>query len=64
MVAFVLENKQVDICTCGLHTLEQMRENFSASWTPLTPAARERLGVAAATPCPGYEWLERDWRYA
>ncbi|NQT88149.1 aldo/keto reductase [bacterium] len=64
MVAFVLENEHVDICTCGLHTLEQMRENFSASWTPLTPAARERLGVAAATPCPGYEWLERDWRYA
>jgi aryl-alcohol dehydrogenase-like predicted oxidoreductase len=64
MVAFVLENKHVDICTCGLHTLEQMRENFSASWTPLTPAAREQLGVAAATPCPGYEWLERDWRYA
>jgi predicted aldo/keto reductase-like oxidoreductase len=64
MVAFVLQNEHVDICTCGLHTLEQMRENFSASWTPLTPAARERLGVAAATPCPGYEWLERDWRYA
>jgi len=64
LIAFVLENRQVDLCTCGLHTLQQMRENFSASWTPLTPAARKRLEVAAATPCPGHDWLENDWRCA
>jgi len=66
MIAFVLENPQVDICTVGMHTLEQVRENLSASWTPLTPAARQRLRVAAATPCPGryHAWLEEGWRYA
>ena len=40
MVSFVLENQQVDICTCGVHTLGQVREDFSASWTKLTPAGR------------------------
>ena len=65
MVAFVLENKQVDVCICGVHTLAQMTENFSASWTPLTPAARERLKkLAANTPCPQYAWLEQGWRHA
>jgi predicted aldo/keto reductase-like oxidoreductase len=64
MMAFVLENRQVDICTCGVHSVAQVRENFSASWTKLTPRRRERLGIAAAVSCPGYLWLERDWRYA
>ena len=52
MVSFVLENQQVDICTCGVHTLGQAREDFSASWTKLTPAGRARLRVASASPCP------------
>jgi predicted aldo/keto reductase-like oxidoreductase len=64
MISFVLENRQVDICTCGVHTLDQVRENFSASWTKLTPQARRRLGVAALTPCQGYRWLENGWRQA
>jgi len=66
MIAFVLENPAVDICTCGVHTLEQVRENFSASWTKLTPAARKRLRLASNTPCGGrgHQWLEQGWLYA
>jgi aryl-alcohol dehydrogenase-like predicted oxidoreductase len=64
MLAFVLENEHVDVATCGVHTIEQVRENFSASWTPLTPGGRERLEVAAATPCDAHRWLEEGWRYA
>jgi aryl-alcohol dehydrogenase-like predicted oxidoreductase len=66
MMAFVLENEHVDICTCGFHTAAQLRENFSASWTKLTPGARQRLDIAAQTPCPepSHAWLEAGWRYA
>jgi aryl-alcohol dehydrogenase-like predicted oxidoreductase len=66
MMAFVLENKHVDICTCGMHTTAQVVENFSASWTKLTPNARERLGLAARTSCKDrcHAWLEDGWRYA
>ena len=64
MIAFVLEHEQVDICTCGAHTLAQFQENFSAAWTKLTPDARKRLRIAAATPCPGHGWLEEGWQYA
>ena len=64
MISFVLEQKQVDVCTCGVHTLNQIRQDFSASWTKLTPQARRRLDVAALTPCPGHGWLEKGWRYA
>jgi len=64
MVAFVLENEQVDICTCGVHTIDQVKENFSASWTELTPAARDRLQIAATTSCGGHAWLEEGWLYA
>ena len=65
MVAFVLENKLVDVCICGVHTLAQMKENFSASWTKLTPEGRKRLKkLAAATPCPHYAWLEQGWLHA
>ena len=64
MMAFVLENKHVDVCTCGVHTLAQVRENFSASWTKLTPKARKRLKkLAANTECREYAWLENDWRH-
>jgi aryl-alcohol dehydrogenase-like predicted oxidoreductase len=66
MMAFVLESDLVDICTCGVHTLDQVRENFSASWTKLTPDARERLGLAACAPCaePSHAWLEQGWLLA
>jgi len=66
MMAFVLEHELVDVCTCGFHTAGQVRENFSASWTKLTPAARQRLEIAALTPCPepSHAWLEEGWRYA
>ena len=67
MISFILENEKVDCCTCGVHTLGQTRENFSASWTKLTPAARKRLAHAAddgACPQRQYAWLENGWRLA
>jgi aryl-alcohol dehydrogenase-like predicted oxidoreductase len=67
MIAFVLENENVDVCLCGLHTLEQMKRNFSASWCGLTPEGKKRLEhLAATTPVPQGEhaWLEEGWRYA
>jgi len=66
MISFVLENPQVDLCICGVHTLDHVRENFGASWTKLTPQGRQRLEIAAARPCPDpcYAWLENDWRQA
>jgi len=65
MIAFVLSNPQVDVCLCGVHTLAQMRENFSASWTKLSPDALQRIQRRAArSPCPNYPWLENGWRYA
>lgn len=65
MISFVLENKLVDICTCGVHTIEQVRENFSASWTKLSPSGRKRLEKVAATRITDrrYAWLEHGWRY-
>jgi predicted aldo/keto reductase-like oxidoreductase len=64
MISFVLENDAVDICTCGVDSVPQVEENFSASWTKLTPTGRARLELAAATPCGGHAWLEEGWRYA
>lgn len=66
MIAFVLNNKMVDICTCGVHTLAHIEENFSASWTKLTPSSRKRLKIASHIPCPGqyHAWLERGWMHA
>ena len=67
MIAFVLENPSVDVCLTGVHTLEQVRQNFSASWYKLTPERKARLEeLAAATPVPHGEhcWLEEGWRYA
>jgi len=63
LIAFVLENRQVDCCICGMHTAAQVRENFSASWTPLTANALRRLEeVAASAGPPGaYGWLDRGW---
>jgi aryl-alcohol dehydrogenase-like predicted oxidoreductase len=63
MIAFVLENKLVDVCLCGMHTMSQMKENFSASWTKLSPAGRKRLKLAMHTPCNEYAWLEQGWCY-
>jgi aryl-alcohol dehydrogenase-like predicted oxidoreductase len=62
LIAFVLEHRQVDCCICGVHTEEHVRENFSASWTRLTPAGRTRLEtLAAQAPCRGNRWLEHGW---
>jgi aryl-alcohol dehydrogenase-like predicted oxidoreductase len=66
MIAFVLENKLVDMCTCGVHTIEQTQENLSASWTKLSPEQHKRLEkvAGASVESEEYAWLERDWRYA
>jgi len=65
MIAFVLENDDLDVCICGVHTEAHVRENFSASWTRLSPERRKRLEqVAASTPCEGHRWLEEGWLYA
>ena len=64
MISFVLENELVDVCTCGVHTAAQVKENFSASWTKIAPNDRDRLGIAAQTPCGGHAWLEDGWLHA
>jgi uncharacterized protein len=64
MLAFVLENPQVDVCSCGMHTVAQVKENLSASWAKLTPEQRKRLDIAAAVPSPCHRWLEEGWQYA
>jgi aryl-alcohol dehydrogenase-like predicted oxidoreductase len=65
MMAFVLQNQLVDVCICGVHTEAHVRENFSGSWSKLTPESRQRLQSLAATASPvAGDWLERGWRYA
>jgi aryl-alcohol dehydrogenase-like predicted oxidoreductase len=66
LISFVLENKLVDICTCGVHTIEQVRENLSASWTKISPNRRQRLDELATTNIyeKVYAWLEEGWRLA
>jgi aryl-alcohol dehydrogenase-like predicted oxidoreductase len=62
MIAFVLENPWVDCCICGVHSESHVRENFSASWTKLTPPARQRLEtLAACRPCRDLAWVENGW---
>lgn len=63
LVAFVLENPLVDCCIVGVHSESHVQENFSASWTKLTPAARQRLeSLAARASCEGQlAWLENGW---
>jgi len=66
MVAFVLKNKSVDVCLCGVHSLAQMKTDFSASWAQISQSGYRRLEEIAATPVPHGEhcWLEEGWRYA
>ena len=64
MLAFVLQQELVDTCICGVISEAELREDLSASWTRLTPAANRRLESLAGTACPGYRWLEEGWRYA
>jgi len=63
LVAFVLENPLVDCCIVGVHSEAHVQENFSASWTKLTPTARQRLeSLAARASCEGpLAWLENGW---
>jgi len=62
MIAFVLENSGIDCCICGVHTEAHVRENFSASWTRLSPVRRRQLEqLARSTPCREHAWLEQGW---
>ena len=65
MIAYVIENKQVDCCICGVHMIGQVRENFSASSNPLTPEERRQLeGMFGSAEEIPLGWLDRGWRYA
>lgn len=64
LLAFVLENESLDISLCGAHTLEQMKQNFSASWTTISSERRESLrtlGRVAPLQGMGTDWLEQGW---
>lgn len=62
LVSFVLENPLVDCCIVGVHSEAHVRENFSASWTKLSPTGRQRLeSLASRTACPQLAWLENGW---
>jgi aryl-alcohol dehydrogenase-like predicted oxidoreductase len=67
MIAFVLKNPNVDVCICGLHTMAQLRKNFSASWADLSRDQRRRLDEVAAAEfpaCGDHDWLEEGWLHA
>ena len=67
MIAFVLQNKQVDVCLCGVHTLAQLKKNFSASSMKLAQDDVRRLESItsqAFVPCGDHDWLESGWRDA
>jgi aryl-alcohol dehydrogenase-like predicted oxidoreductase len=65
MMAFVLQNELVDVCICGVHMDAHVRENFSGSWSKLSPEGRQRLEtLAALTAFSRDDWLECGWRYA
>ena len=73
MLAFILDNPLVDVCIPGMHSVPQLKENFSASWTGLSAEARKRLKsfenplaglLGAADPRNGLSWLEKGWRLA
>ena len=62
LVTYVLENPLVDCCIVGVHSESHVRENFSASWTKLSPASRQRLEtLAAQAACDQLAWLENGW---
>jgi aryl-alcohol dehydrogenase-like predicted oxidoreductase len=64
MLGFVLRQELVDTCICGVISEAELRENLSASWTPLSPAAARRLEKLATAAGPECGWLEAGWRYA
>ena len=67
MIAFILRQKDVDVCICGVHTLAQVQKNFSASWIKLAEDNSRRLEAFAATsfvPSGRHDWLEKGWLHA
>ena len=61
MIRFVVANDKVDVCLCGVHTLDHVRQNFGAAAAPLAAAERRALGRLALGPTDADDWLERHW---
>ena len=63
-LAFVLEDENVSACICGVHTVDQVKENFSASWTKLSPQRRDQITMCEPNRyllCGDHAWLEEGW---
>jgi aryl-alcohol dehydrogenase-like predicted oxidoreductase len=61
MIRFVLDNRSVDVCICGVHTLDHVKQNFSAAAKPLAAADRRLLDRLAQAPTGDNDWLEHAW---
>ena len=61
MIRFVVANPRVDVCICGVHTIDHVRQNFAAAATPLAAAERETLDRLALGPTDADDWLEHHW---
>jgi len=58
MIRFVVNNPRVDVCICGVHTLEHVKQNFGAAITKPGAAEAHRLERLARAPTGGDDWLE------
>jgi aryl-alcohol dehydrogenase-like predicted oxidoreductase len=61
MIRFVVANERVDVCLCGVHTLDHVRTNFGAAARPLAAAERRDLDRLASVPTDADDWLEHHW---
>jgi len=61
MIQFVVSNPRVDVCLCGVHTVEHVRQNFGAAARRLGAAQRAELTTLAAKAPTPQRWLERGW---
>ncbi|MFC1806209.1 aldo/keto reductase [Planctomycetota bacterium] len=61
MIRFVVANRRVDVCLCGVHTLDHVRQNFAAAARPMAAAERRALDRLAHVPTDADDWLEHHW---
>ena len=61
MIRFVVANERVDVCLCGVHTLDHVRTNFGAAARPLAADERQALRGLALGPTDADDWLEHHW---
>ena len=61
MIRFVVANPHVDVCICGVHTVDQVRQNFAAAAEKLSAAPTGVGRRLACAPVDHNDWLERDW---